>query len=77
MQNGKNYIPVQIDSFQAIKIGHFEAFKVSREGREENEGCAVTVNSNNKRETLQVLCDRVKDTSGKKLPFLTLSSHIN
>lgn len=28
MQNGKNYIPVQIDSFQAIKIGHFEAFKV-------------------------------------------------
>ncbi|GMH52258.1 hypothetical protein TrST_g7429 [Triparma strigata] len=26
--NKSNYIPVQIDSFQAIKIGHFEAFKV-------------------------------------------------
>ncbi|GMI41278.1 hypothetical protein TrCOL_g7652 [Triparma columacea] len=27
IQNGKHYIPVQLDSFQAIKIGHFQAFK--------------------------------------------------
>jgi len=27
IQNGKHYIPVQLDSFQAIKIGHYQAFK--------------------------------------------------
>jgi hypothetical protein len=27
IQNGKHYIPVQLDSFQSIKIGHFGAFK--------------------------------------------------